>query len=124
MKRRQAYDERWVKLLERPAHGAAADGDVLFFDDIPWPLYYSSKKSVSITVDNFTKEAIQEFLLSVPSDANIIPKDIIRSSLLRFHPDKFESRIQNRVRQEDRDRTKEAANIVVRILNDLSKDHR
>jgi hypothetical protein len=124
MRSRRAYDERWVKLLERPALGDDMNEELLGFNDIPWPIYGVSKKSVSVSEDDFTKDAVQEFLMSIPSDGGIAFKDIIRSSLLRFHPDKFESRILKRVRSEDRDRTKETASIIVRILNDLVKDHR
>jgi len=46
-------------------------------------------------------------------------KEKLRETFLRFHPDKFEGRLMNRVRESDRERVREAVGIVVRVLNAL-----
>ena len=93
----------------------------LRFEDIPWPI---STKAIEISLEAFTKDSISAFLLFIPLDVETLPKDIVRTSLLRFHPDKFESRVLARVMTEDMDRTRQAADAVVKILNDISKEHR
>ena len=116
---RQAYDDRWAKLLERLPEGFETVS--LAFEDIPWPV---SEQPSRVSIETLSKESVSSFLLSIPLDAEVLSKDIIRSSLLRFHPDKFTSRVLSRVRTDDVERTREAANIVVRILNDMAKDYR
>ncbi|THG95487.1 hypothetical protein EW145_g7947, partial [Phellinidium pouzarii] len=127
---KQHYEERWAKLLERPAEGQKPSSTAsLHFDDIPWPIVPppKSKKRFVLSVDDFTKEVVASFLLpsskDVPKDAPSAAKDILRSTMLKFHPDKFESRVLVRVREKDRELVKEMANMVVRILNELSKEN-
>ena len=97
-------------------------GEVLLrFEDIPWSV---EKTHPDVTIDTFTKDSITAFLLFIPVDVEISAKDVIRSSLLKFHPDKFNTFILPRMRAEDLDRTKEAATRVVQILNDIANEHR
>jgi len=49
-------------------------------------------------------------------------KDKIRETYLRFHPDKFEGRLMNQVREPDRQNVREAIGVVVRALNTLMGD--
>ena len=84
-------------------------------------------------MDDITKEAILAFLL--PSgNMNSTQKDeeqwtaksskeILRTTMLRFHPDKFETRVLQRVKDADRSRVKEVASAIVHILNALMKDN-
>ena len=46
-------------------------------------------------------------------------KERLRETLLRFHPDKFEGRILQRVEAIHRERVKEAADKLVRVVNSL-----
>ncbi|KAI5115928.1 hypothetical protein M0805_009864 [Coniferiporia weirii] len=125
---RKRYEERWAKLLERLPEGQSVPHAALLrFEDIPWPVAPPAQKHVALTVDDFTKDAVSAFLIPTkdPSaDGALVVKDVLRSTLLKFHPDKFESRVQVRVREKDKEAVKEVAGIVVRILNELSKEYR
>ncbi|KAH8115357.1 hypothetical protein DFH11DRAFT_1588860 [Phellopilus nigrolimitatus] len=123
---KRLYEERWLKLLERPAEGNTDNRGPLHFDDIPWPIAPPRRKRAALDVDDFTKEAISSFLLpptDASADSSSLIKDILRSTMLKFHPDKFESRVLLRVREKDRDIVKEVAGVVVRVLNDLARDN-
>lgn len=50
-------------------------------------------------------------------------KDVLRTTMLRFHPDKFEARVLSRVQEKDKDKVKEVAGVVVRALNSLMKEN-
>ncbi|EJD08040.1 uncharacterized protein FOMMEDRAFT_101463 [Fomitiporia mediterranea MF3/22] len=130
---RRRYEERWTSLLSRPtANAALEDTGTLNFDDIPWPIYIKGSKKLD--TEEFTKDAISSFLLHKEKEKanggeNTEPvsqsfKDILRTTMLRFHPDKFEARILSRVVEKDRELVKEAANAVVQFLNDLLKEYR
>ena len=128
------YEERWSKLLSRapvPDVQTEDDQGPLSFEDVPWPIVSSSRHDEDghMSQEDINAEAISRFLLSVDvsSDANTAvkpsAKEILRSTMLKFHPDKFESRVLARVRDRDKDRVRETANSVVRILNTLMKEN-
>ena len=130
---RRLYEERWSKLLEQLREvGSARDESGLRFEDIPWPIFPTrkSKEGRRFELEDFTKEAIESFLSisgnaeNEGSEGNVVMKDAVRATMLRFHPDKFESRILVRVREKDRGLVQEVANIVTRVLNELSQRFR
>ena len=120
----------------------------LVFADVPWPVLVgdADEPSPNVRVDDITPEAITAFLrISVPSSptgpskdrlAELLNtqspaplatnpldlKDVLRSTMLRFHPDKFEARVLKRIRSSDRERVKEAASAVVRAVGELMRD--
>ncbi|KAJ7039026.1 hypothetical protein C8F04DRAFT_1209152 [Mycena alexandri] len=132
---REEYHVRWKNLLAAPSDGESVQAS-LAFSDIPWPIVSAhrqkpDKKGSSkpgpppiVSLDELTHEAITSFL--VPSPLPIkgekekkLRKEKLRETFLRFHPDKFEGRLMNRVRESDRERVREAVGIVVRALNAL-----
>ncbi|KAJ3889245.1 hypothetical protein GG344DRAFT_52056 [Lentinula edodes] len=125
---RLEYQNRWKLLLSNTQPADIVD---IGFNDIPWPIllaykHKSDKKSVSDTVsslslDDFTPDAISTFLLSEAETENPKKgrKEKLRETLLRFHPDKFEGRLMSRVRPEEKEKVTQALGIVVRVLNDL-----
>ncbi|TFK51047.1 hypothetical protein OE88DRAFT_207510 [Heliocybe sulcata] len=122
---RERYKEGWKTLLSAPAQ----DGESLEFCDIPWPIALPKKSSVS--TDDITLDAISLFLFSIldassPSNDSDTPatekktkKELVRDTLLRFHPDKFEGRVLRRVRDDDKEKVREAVGKVARALNEL-----
>jgi len=72
-----------------------------------------------------TTMAISAYVMSnYAPDANKSPKDRIKDQLKRWHPDKFETRILHRVVEEEREKVKTGAGVVVRGLNEmLNKDY-
>ena len=116
---RRVFDERWSRSLK--PRTADVQTPTLHFEDVPWPI---SNNIGDVTPETLTKTNISSFLLFIPVDAKTSGKEIIRSALLKFHPDKFEPKILSRMRPEDVERTREAAGAVVRVLNDMAKEYR
>ncbi|KAF9486013.1 hypothetical protein BDN70DRAFT_846982 [Pholiota conissans] len=134
---------------EASASGAQAKESALLlsFDDIPWPIASAHHRDKpekrhrhrveeevvltrqSISVDDLTAEAISSFLLPVIAAVAGVEddlatkkkerKDRLREAFLRFHPDKFEGRFMRRVKEEHRERVREAIGQVSRVLNSL-----
>ncbi|KAG2140650.1 hypothetical protein DEU56DRAFT_797944 [Suillus clintonianus] len=108
------YDELWKALV--------ASDEALSFTDIPWPLLTAPS---SKDTDVFTLPAISEFLfesLSVRTNT-ITKKSRIRSSILRWHPDKS-SLVVSRVVAEDLDAVREGIHAVFHCLKRLQDDER
>ncbi|KAL5504705.1 hypothetical protein ACEPAH_7368 [Sanghuangporus vaninii] len=128
---RRLYEERWTILLARPASSSATEDRLpISFADIPWPIAVTKKISSEEFIEQLTKDAVSSFLLRSGEETNNSDgsapstKDVLRTTMLRFHPDKFEVRVLARVEEKDRDLVKESASVVIRILNDLMKDLR
>ncbi|KAJ7072660.1 hypothetical protein C8F01DRAFT_1206142 [Mycena amicta] len=122
---RDDYNSRWTTLL------STGSDDVLTFADIPWPVLaaqrqnqnHSNDPPPAVSLDALTAADIAAFL--VPGMAEDDPakkarKDKLRETYLRFHPDKFEGRFMNRIRDEgEKKQIREAIGVVVRALNTL-----
>lgn len=127
------YETRWQELLT-PGDTSM---DPLTFMDIPWPHFPSFSSAVggnttyhTHRIEDFTEEAISKFLTALTSKSvrlaadadkseDKVRKDKLRETMLRFHPDKFEGRVMQRVSITDRDRVREAVGQIVRVLNTL-----
>jgi len=108
------YEERWKAL--------AASDAAISFTDVPWPLRTAPSCG---DVGAFTLPAISEFLfesLSVRSNT-VSKKSRIRSSILRWHPDKSAS-IVGRVVAEDVDAVREGIHAVFHCLKRLQDNER
>ena len=98
----------------------------LTFQDIPWPCHaaYSNPDGNPISLDDLTIDTISEFLFwhSAKEPVEAAQKiKTVRETLLRFHPDKFESRVMSRVSESERTKVQEGVGIVVRTLNELMR---
>lgn len=123
---REEYGIRWRELLS-----ITGEGETLRFDDIPWPVAAAQRQKLRkresgvprrsiITVDELTAEAITAFLLPAGQEFDKEKrKEKLRESILRFHPDKFEGRFMRFVKEDDREKVKEAIGQVSRVLNSL-----
>ncbi|KAI6007706.1 hypothetical protein F5J12DRAFT_720439 [Pisolithus orientalis] len=124
------YETRWQELLNPGDTGM----NPLAFMDIPWPLSPGSSLVVdghttyrTHRIEDFTEEAISKFLTvkTTHPGANTdkcedkVGKEKLRETILRFHPDKFEGRVMQRVLATDRDRVREAIGQIARVLNAL-----
>lgn len=116
MEEREYYDTRWATLLAPPVPSADATTQDLRFDDVPWPAHGSSFAETDIS-----PSSIATFLMRHYGTVPRVKKDVLRETMLRFHPDKFEIRVLSRVCSDDRQRVKEAAAAVLRAANDLMK---
>jgi hypothetical protein len=109
---KEEYHAKWKVLLEE-ANAPEVSTRPLEFGEIPWPVYHASGE------DGFSKESISSFLLSGGEGDRKERKEILRETLLRFHPDKFEGRFMRRVPGDDQERVREAIGQISRVLNDL-----
>lgn len=105
-----AYETRWKSLN-------ASKGPITW-SDIPWP-----SSTPPATPSDLTHEAVSEFILSTfrVRGATGSRKERIRSSLLRWHPDKT-STLVSRVQEEEREAIQEGINAVFRSLRQLQDE--
>lgn len=104
-----AYEEGWKTLLSKH--------DVLLsIENIPWPVL----PTLEVKPDSIRPDKIRALLLDSEDDSRA--RDILRTNLLRYHPDKFEPRVLKRVKDTEKELVKELAMTVVRTLNDMLKD--
>jgi hypothetical protein len=114
MGRWRDYEGRWKVLV--------TSDKAISFTDVPWPLRTAPS---SRDTGAFTLPAISEFLfesLSVRSNT-LTKKSRIRSSILRWHPDKSSS-IISRVVAEDADAVREGIHAVFHCLKRLQDNER
>lgn len=128
------YFTRWESLQT----GGEVESTELLFDDIPWPVFRpsargrSSGSSESILLDTLTLENVRKFMTAVAghlstsksSSAGGTTGDLrktVREAIRNFHPDRFYSRVLGRVREKDREKVRQGADQVSRVLNDLVK---
>ena len=111
MDRWSGYETRW-RLL---ALSSADEEANIKWEDVPWPVATTAQ-----SVDDLTPGAIEEFIFAPlkvrgKTDSR---KDKLRSSILRWHPDK-DAVILSRVAEEDRWNVQEGVNAVFRALKEL-----
>ncbi|GJJ08462.1 hypothetical protein Clacol_002680 [Clathrus columnatus] len=103
------YDTRWQEYTSLPDQH-----QLLGFTDIPWPVF-----PVVTTIATITEERISEFILyQLDKDNPRGRKERIREALLRWHPDKFESKLGPRLGGE-KALILEGVGIVARCLNNM-----
>ncbi|KAJ2912956.1 hypothetical protein MD484_g7451, partial [Candolleomyces efflorescens] len=94
----------------------------LSFDDIPWPVQLEENDArLNVTLQDLTRERIEEFLLKplTVRGCTISRKERIRSSLLRWHPDKLSAIIKQTDPQQKED-VMEGIHAVIRCLHGLN----
>jgi hypothetical protein len=109
------HDNKWRQLRDSSINN-------LGWNSFAWPVFKRPSEP-----DDMTTVAISAYVLSnYAPDANTAKsaKDRIKDQLKRWHPDKFETRILHRVVEEEREKVKTGAGVVVRGLNEmLNKDY-
>ncbi|KAH8984927.1 hypothetical protein EDB92DRAFT_1884555 [Lactarius akahatsu] len=101
------HDNKWRQLK---------DSDNLGWNSFAWPVFRRPSEP-----EEMTTSAIGAYVLSkYAPDANTkSSKDRVKDHIKRWHPDKFETRILPRVAEEEREKVKAGAGVVVRGLNEL-----
>ncbi|TDL23017.1 hypothetical protein BD410DRAFT_787833 [Rickenella mellea] len=141
---RKAYEDKWLDLSlpSGQKNGNGKETEHLDFESVPWPIFLPDRQVV-ITEEDISRDTISAFLLPRPPQSRSIldslldplldkqgqdpppetvSRDTLRAALLRYHPDKFNSRVLPRVRENERDRVRELAGTVVRVLNEMLSD--
>ncbi|KAI0263113.1 hypothetical protein BC834DRAFT_827973, partial [Gloeopeniophorella convolvens] len=105
------YEYKWAALRAGKGPGA------LRFVEFPWPVFKGAAR-----LEDITHARVQEFVCSSLREAaqGASQAKVIRSEMLRWHPDKFNARVLKLVAEVDRAAVAEAAGHVARILNELN----
>lgn len=109
----QAFDSylsAWAALL-------ASTVTQLRFRDIPWPLHIKPRSA-----EDVTPNAVTSFLLSESHSSGRSRKQRIRDTLLIYHPDRFEKWVLMIKDEKEKERAREVAGELVRILNSLGEE--
>jgi hypothetical protein len=117
---RRAYEQSWKALLQPDAH----NGPDMSFADVPWPVL-PAQAGTPMQLADIVPTALERFLIP-PAPAQMddpewlkLRKDRLRETMLRFHPDKFSSRVLLRVREADQEDVKDGVGRVVRGITEL-----
>ncbi|KAJ7581844.1 hypothetical protein C8J56DRAFT_832757 [Mycena floridula] len=107
----EKYEDRWKRIRE----GAAS---AIRFHDVPWPVDVTNR---NVQLEDLTIERIEPFLLDglTVRGCKVTKKERVRSSLLRWHPDKLTG-LLSKVEKDDVDAVGEGIGIVVRCLHQLN----
>ncbi|KIK79534.1 hypothetical protein PAXRUDRAFT_276474 [Paxillus rubicundulus Ve08.2h10] len=114
MERWESYEGGWRRVN--------ASTEPLVFADFPWPL---PDRIMDRDLSRLDRQSVTDFLfesLSVRSNTTTT-KERIRSSLLRWHPDKM-SRVLNRVIPDDEELVREGIHVVFGTLKALQDAER
>ncbi|KAF8157051.1 hypothetical protein B0H34DRAFT_638374, partial [Crassisporium funariophilum] len=86
---------------------------LLAFNQLPWPVLQNV-----FTPAEITQELLAEFFFNPtrPGNENKSKKELARSELLRWHPDKFAGKILGRIFPEDHPVVLEAVGVIARFL--------
>ncbi|KLO17625.1 hypothetical protein SCHPADRAFT_152158 [Schizopora paradoxa] len=117
------YEEGWKRLLDLT--DVSASDMQLKFADVPWPVLHPHRENRALFLqrldsDGVAIEHISQVLLDSEDPSR--SKELLRTNLLRYHPDKFERRVLERVGASDKDRVREVAMALVRNLNEMIKN--
>ena len=113
------YEDKWARLRSN-----AIEVEHLSFCDIPWPSFEDVRD-----VGDITEERVSRFVRHPrPQGSEQIQPEgpggglikSLRLEMLRWHPDKFEGKVLEKVFEGDREAVREAAGCVARILTTLS----
>ncbi|KAI0746512.1 hypothetical protein C8Q80DRAFT_1105908 [Daedaleopsis nitida] len=99
------HERRWSRINSM---------DVLTWHSFPWPMLKQPSDPEQVTYIE-----IQAYVLSPHQASDKTPKERIKDYLRKWHPDRFETRILPRVREDERETVKEGAGSVARHLNKL-----
>ncbi|KAJ8454252.1 hypothetical protein ONZ51_g13137 [Trametes cubensis] len=109
------YELKWVELKTNRTLK-----NIVTFGEFPFPVFtYSLADPADITLERVRAFVFHPFRESI---AGKTPKEILKVEVLRWHPDKFDSFIGPKVRDEDWEKTKEAAGLVARWLTTLMSE--
>ncbi|KAJ7207225.1 hypothetical protein GGX14DRAFT_636747 [Mycena pura] len=110
----EVYEARWADLSAKVGRDRAQPKNVRF-TDVPWPACPSENSGREcVTVDDLTVDRVEEFLLGPLKvrGCAVTKKERIRSSLLRWHPDKATALLA-RVVDTDLEAVQEGIHLVV-----------
>ncbi|KAI0367176.1 hypothetical protein BV20DRAFT_950613 [Pilatotrama ljubarskyi] len=113
---KQLTKEQVIKLFEdhELRWATLANLDVLSWQLFPWPMLKQPSDPEQVTYPE-----VQAYVLSPHHPGDKSQKDRIKDHLRKWHPDRFETKLLPKVREDEREKVKEGAGAVARHLNKL-----
>ena len=110
-KRWDDYDAQWRALVV-----VAVKKEQMSWQDVPWPV-----QDKPMSPDDITPDAVAAFLFATYTirGSTRNEKERIRSSLLRWHPDKFPQAVQAKLSEEERAMVMDGVNSVFMSLKHI-----
>lgn len=106
------YDAKWDALKTTDSLTA------LTFWQLPWPLLYDITHP-----DQVNSEAIQDFIFHPDRFPGLSPRKRLTMEILRWHPDKFNAMVKDRLEPDHISSIFCAAGMVARVLTELLKEN-
>lgn len=103
------YDVAWKALGAGRVHAAS-----LSLAQFPWPVLHAVRSA-----DDISTDAVYDFLFNVSAPVSTHPKERLKQEILRWHPDKFNTKVVQFALPADRARILDIAGRVARVLNEL-----
>ncbi|KAJ7135896.1 hypothetical protein C8R44DRAFT_390031 [Mycena epipterygia] len=112
------YENRWSDLAGRTGRDRERARDVRF-EDVPWPVCPAEGQSVALA--DLTVDRVEDFLLAglKVRGCTVTKKERVRSSLLRWHPDKMTA-VLARIVDEDVEAVRQGIHVIVLCLHQLN----
>ena len=103
----------WLQQYTQSAHALVKSAEPIAFEDVPWPMGDETEVSADEVLKILVGVSVEQQKLT--------HRAVLRLEMLRWHPDKFESKVGCFVHQNDRDRVRAKVNEVARIVQELFK---
>ena len=103
------HENKWRQLRD-------SDTSDLGWNSFAWPVFKRPSEPEDMTTSAISAYVFSKYAPDINGKSH---KDRIKDHLKRWHPDKFETRILPRVVEEEREKVKAGAGIVVRGLNEM-----
>ncbi|KAJ7509446.1 hypothetical protein B0H11DRAFT_1249939 [Mycena galericulata] len=118
VERWNTYESRWAELAGKAGRDREKARDVRFAD-VPWPV--CPAKGQAVTLADLTVDCVEDFLLAglKVRGCTVTKKERVRSSLLRWHPDKMTG-VLARIVETDVEAVREGIHAVVLCLHQLN----
>ncbi|KAJ6484420.1 hypothetical protein C8R47DRAFT_1321506 [Mycena vitilis] len=115
VERWKKYETRWTELAGKAARERNKPRDVRF-EDVPWPV--SPVEGQSVKLADLKVDRVEDFLLAnlKVRGCTVTRKERVRSSLLRWHPDKMTA-VLGRIVETDLEAVREGIHAVVLCLH-------
>lgn len=101
------HDRQWARIKTLNDLG---------WDSFPWPMFKKPTEP-----EELTSVAIGAYVLSPhhPTDKSKAARDRVKDHIKKWHPDRFDTKLLRKVREEEREKVREGAGLVARNLNEM-----
>ncbi|KIJ61467.1 hypothetical protein HYDPIDRAFT_115948 [Hydnomerulius pinastri MD-312] len=114
MQQLSIYEQKWDELRNNKSL------PIIDVSQLPWPVL----ATICSTPEQITYQGVRAFIFYPhrPSNEGKSPRDIVKAEILRFHPDKFTTRVVPKVQPYQQAVAQEIAGAVTRILTRIMSE--